>query len=170
MAPRNHSSGLWLHQFILKNTSNANRFWHSILCREDIKCYTSFFVFVFVRKHWTRRVHKNKTRKIRLTNSRKAWIWDQYIFKNMERQQIEVCSFQKFCKWRGGVFRGIGFAEGPIRVFPLYAQLPAREQLAAFAFPQDLIVCRCVCVWGVVGCCFFFCLNVFYGCRNGRFW
>ncbi|CAK0873782.1 unnamed protein product [Prorocentrum cordatum] len=32
----------------------------------------------------------------------------------------------------GGVFGGSGFGEGPLRVLPLYAQLPAKAQLAPF--------------------------------------
>eukprot|EP00929_Paragymnodinium_shiwhaense_P074666 TRINITY_DN38221_c0_g1_i2.p1 TRINITY_DN38221_c0_g1~~TRINITY_DN38221_c0_g1_i2.p1 ORF type:complete len:1212 (-),score=332.07 TRINITY_DN38221_c0_g1_i2:149-3784(-) len=37
----------------------------------------------------------------------------------------------------GGVFKGSGFGEGKLIVLPLYAQLPAREQLAPFQAPPD---------------------------------
>lgn len=36
-----------------------------------------------------------------------------------------------------GAFSGAGFGEGPLRVLPLYAQLPARDQLAAFSKAQE---------------------------------
>eukprot|EP00928_Gymnodinium_smaydae_P012466 TRINITY_DN14516_c1_g1_i2.p1 TRINITY_DN14516_c1_g1~~TRINITY_DN14516_c1_g1_i2.p1 ORF type:complete len:1400 (+),score=439.30 TRINITY_DN14516_c1_g1_i2:441-4202(+) len=37
----------------------------------------------------------------------------------------------------GGVFKGNGFGEGDLHVVPLFAQLPAREQMHAFAEPPD---------------------------------
>jgi len=37
----------------------------------------------------------------------------------------------------GGVFKGIGFGEGPIRAMPLYAQLPSSMQLAPFGAPPE---------------------------------
>ncbi|CAE7468840.1 DHX37 [Symbiodinium microadriaticum] len=37
----------------------------------------------------------------------------------------------------GGVFKGAGFGEGPLRVLPLYAQLSATRQLAPFAEPPE---------------------------------
>ncbi|CAE7364527.1 kz [Symbiodinium natans] len=37
----------------------------------------------------------------------------------------------------GGVFKGTGFGEGPMRVLPLYAQLSATRQLAPFADPPE---------------------------------
>eukprot|EP00931_Biecheleriopsis_adriatica_P017434 TRINITY_DN12523_c0_g2_i3.p1 TRINITY_DN12523_c0_g2~~TRINITY_DN12523_c0_g2_i3.p1 ORF type:complete len:1318 (+),score=361.79 TRINITY_DN12523_c0_g2_i3:45-3998(+) len=37
----------------------------------------------------------------------------------------------------GGVFKGAGFGEGPLRVLPLYAQLSAKSQLAPFAAPPE---------------------------------
>ncbi|CAJ1344955.1 unnamed protein product [Effrenium voratum] len=37
----------------------------------------------------------------------------------------------------GGVFKGIGFAEGPMRVLPLYAQLSSSQQLVPFRDPPE---------------------------------
>lgn len=37
----------------------------------------------------------------------------------------------------GGVFKGIGFGEGPMRVLPLYAQLSAAKQLEPFKQPPE---------------------------------
>lgn len=37
----------------------------------------------------------------------------------------------------GGVFKGAGFGEGPLRVLPLYAQLSATRQLAPFSEPPE---------------------------------
>lgn len=59
--------------------------------------------------------------------------------KDMEARRQKRQKMVKLDKSRtaGGVFRGAGFGEGPIRVFPLFAQLPARDQLAAFGLPKD---------------------------------
>lgn len=59
--------------------------------------------------------------------------------KDAEAKRQKKVNMNKLDKSRtaGGAFRGAGFGEGPIHVCPLYAQLPAREQLAAFRQPQD---------------------------------
>jgi len=59
--------------------------------------------------------------------------------KDLEARRQKRQKMVKLDKSRtaGGVFQGAGFGEGPVRVFPLFAQLPAREQLAAFSLPKD---------------------------------
>jgi len=58
--------------------------------------------------------------------------------KDVEAKAQKKIRMGKLDKSRtgGGAFSGAGFGEGPLRVYPLYAQLPAREQLAAFSLPR----------------------------------
>lgn len=54
-------------------------------------------------------------------------------------RRMKIIRMSKLDKSRtaNGVFKGLGFGEGPLHVVPLFAQLPAREQLQAFADAPD---------------------------------
>lgn len=61
---------------------------------------------------------------------------DAKDFEAKRQKRIRMARLDK-SRSAGGVFRGAGFGEGPLRVIPLYAQLSARTQLAAFALPES---------------------------------
>eukprot|EP00927_Polykrikos_kofoidii_P034413 TRINITY_DN29210_c0_g1_i1.p1 TRINITY_DN29210_c0_g1~~TRINITY_DN29210_c0_g1_i1.p1 ORF type:complete len:1369 (-),score=352.93 TRINITY_DN29210_c0_g1_i1:131-4192(-) len=59
--------------------------------------------------------------------------------KDAEAKRQKKVHMTKLDKSRtaGGVFKGIGFGEGPLHVLPLFAQLAARDQMAPFKDPPD---------------------------------